>query len=399
MAQHRAALRTAADNSLRQAPLEVRVESTNPTAVGTREGTVVPAQLTSTGSWQWSLGAVAGVLLAAMGWGCTRRRARLLDPLDMHFLVQPQHMAVMAVAGDKDLERDSIEPPNQAETDELIQTLRNCSSDEDFGLHVAANMNRLQPPLFIRIQEHRVMASSDTEKAELQRLCMRILNKMEEVVNVVDDIMSKQDRQLQSLLDQCRSVNSEFEDPLSAATLARVREGVQALLPEFMEDASKADVFFNATNEYQSKAEENGHGAMAGALVAIREMTAQELLIKISHEVVWDDKVEPDALSIWDKLLKAERINWDEILHQNIKNEIDTQEFITMLDSGVSDIIFSRYANGSPAQQALTNTVYLLLEHLAILTGTDPEKGKELKADFDAEKAKEDEQEKGMQWY
>ena len=66
---------------------------------------------------------------------------------------------------------------------------------------------------------------------------------------------------------------------------------------------------------------------------------------------------------------------------------------------GVSDIIFSRYANGSPAQQALTNTVYLLLEHLAILTGTDPEKGKELKADFDAEKAKEDEQEKGMQWY
>ena len=44
MAQHRAALRTAADNSLRQAPLEVRVESTNPTAVGTREGTVVPAQ-------------------------------------------------------------------------------------------------------------------------------------------------------------------------------------------------------------------------------------------------------------------------------------------------------------------------------------------------------------------
>ena len=71
---------------------------------------------------------------------------------------------------------------------------------------MAANMNRLQPPLFIRIQEHRVMASSDTEKAELQRLCMRILNKMEEVVNVVDDIMSKQDRQLQSLLDQCRSV-------------------------------------------------------------------------------------------------------------------------------------------------------------------------------------------------
>ena len=67
-------------------------------------------------------------------------------------------------------------------------------------------------------------------------------------------------------------VNSEFEDPLSAATLARVREGVQALLPEFMEDASKADVFFNATNEYQSKAEENGHGAMAGALVAIREV-------------------------------------------------------------------------------------------------------------------------------
>ena len=69
---------------------------------------IVFLQLTSTGSWQWSLGAVAGVLLAAMGWGCTRRRARLLDPLDMHFLVQPQHMAVMAVAGDKDLERDSM---------------------------------------------------------------------------------------------------------------------------------------------------------------------------------------------------------------------------------------------------------------------------------------------------